>query len=374
MHPQSGESTVSDSHAHRFFANLLPEAMARARIVRRYRIPDNDFALLRALGRECAGALEILPDGDEPDDPSSHSYERIDDSRLADLQFESGWDFEGLERRPAPVSSLAGAQDKTAVALLDNQIWRSKGTAPSSHIVKFDSIEYSNVLAFECFATLLAKSAGLPVVDFELRTAGRDFIALIKRYDRVPWDDGRILRLHQEDFCQAMGFSSQNKYETDGGPSFADCYRLIRDVSDAPLDDLERLLRWQVFNVLAGNSDGHAKNLSLLYGSDGGTRLAPFYDLVPTRAIENLDHDLAIGVGGMRNPGNIGRRHWESLAAECDVRSDVVLSLVEEAAESLMEHFAEARGRFEEMHGRLPALDRVERLVSRQCRRATRMD
>lgn len=371
---RSGELTVGDSRAHSFFANLLPEAMARARIVTRCRIPDDDFALLRALGRECAGALEILPEGDEPDDPSSSQYERFDGSRLADLQFESSWCFEGLERRPAPRPSLAGAQDKTAVALFDNKIWLPKGTAPSSHILKFDSVEYSTVLAFECFATLLAEFAGLPVVDFELRTVGRDFIALIKRYDRILEDDGRIRRLHQEDFCQAMGLSSQSKYETDGGPSFADCYRLIRDVSDAPLDDLEQLLRWQVFNVLAGNSDGHAKNLSLLYGSDGSTRLAPFYDLVPTRAIENLDHDLAIGVGGIRNPGNVGRRHWESLSVECDVRSEVVLSLVEQTAESLLEHFAEARARFEETHGGLPALDRVERVVSRQCRRAARMD
>lgn len=374
MRLRPGESTVSDSRAHHFFANLLPEAMARARIVRRCRIPDDDFVLLRALGRECAGAVGILPEGYEPDDPSSHSYERIDHSRLGDLQFESGWGFESHERHPAPRPSLAGAQDKTALALFDGQVWLPKGTAPSSHILKFDSLEYSNVLAFECFATLLAEFAGLPVVDFELRTVGRDSIALIKRYDRILGNDGRILRLHQEDFCQAMGLSSKNKYETDGGPSFADCYRLIRDVSDAPLDDLERLLRWQVFNVLVGNSDGHAKNLSLLYGSDGSTRLAPFYDLVPTRAIESLDHDLAIGVGGMRNPGNVGRRHWESLAAECDVRSDVVLSLVEETAELLMAHSAEARVRFEETHGGLAALDRVERVVSRQSERAMRID
>ncbi|MYB53815.1 MAG: type II toxin-antitoxin system HipA family toxin [Acidobacteriia bacterium] len=370
----SGESTVGASRAHRFFANLLPEGGARERIVRRYRVPDNDFALLRVFGRECAGALEILPEGDQPDNPSSHQYERIDDSLLAKLQFDIGWDSAGIEGRPAPRLSLAGAQDKTAVALFDGQIWLPKGTAPSSHILKFDSVEYSNVLAFECFATLLAEFAGLPVVDFKLRAEELDSIALIKRYDRILGGDSQILRLHQEDFCQAMGLSSQNKYETDGGPSFADCYRLIRDVSDAPLDDLERLLRWQVFNVLAGNSDGHAKNLSLLYGSDGSTRLAPFYDLVPTRAIENLDHDLAIGVGGMRNPGNVGRRHWESVAAECDVRSDVVLSLVEETAESLMVHSAEARARFEETHGRLPALDRVEKVVSRQCQRAARMD
>lgn len=369
-----GELTVSDSRAHCFFANLLPEGGARERIVRRHRVPDDDFALLRAFGRECAGALEILPEGNEPEDPSSHPYERIDHGRLARLQFDTGWDSAGIEGRPAPRLSLAGAQDKTAVAVFDGQIWLPNGTAPSSHILKFDSVEYPNVLAFECFATLLAEFAGLPVVDFELRTVGSDSIALIKRYDRILGNDGRILRLHQEDFCQAMGLSSKNKCETDGGPSFADCYRLIRDVSDAPLDDLERLLRWQVFNVLAGNSDGHAKNLSLLYGPGGSTRLAPFYDLVPTRAIENLDHDLAIGIGGMRNPGNVGRRHWESLAAECDVRSDVVLSLVEETAESLMAHSAEARVRFEETHGRLPALDRVEKVVSRQCQRAARMD
>ena len=365
--------TVSDSRAHRFFANLLPEGGARERIVRRHKVPDDDFALLRVFGRECAGALEILPECEEPDEPSAHSYKRIDDSRLAKLVFAMGWDSGDVEGPPAPRLSLAGAQDNAAVALFDGQLCLPKGTAPSSHILKFDSVEYSNVLAFESFATVLGGFAGLPVVDLELRAVGRDSVALIKRYDRILGDDGRILRLHQEDCCQAMGLSSHNKYETHGGPSFADCYRLIRDVSDAPLDDLERLLRWQVFNVLAGNSDGHAKNLSLLYGSEGVTRLAPFYDLVPTRAVQNLDHDLAIGVGGMRNPGNVGRKHWKSLAVECDVRTDVVLSLVEETAETLMAHSGEARERLEETNGRLPALDRVERVVSAQCRNALRL-
>ncbi len=269
----------------------------------------------------------------------------------------------------APRLSLAGAQDKTTVTLCDSQICMPTGAAPSSHILKFDSLEYSNVLAFECFATLLAESAGLPVVEFELRGLGRDCFGLIKRYDRIRGKDGRILRLHQEDCCQALGFSSRAKYESDGGPSFADCYRLVREVSDAPLEDLERLLRWQIFNILGGNSDGHAKNLSLLYGPDGSTRLAPFYDLVPTRAIANLDHNLAFAVGGMRNPDNVGRSHWESLAVECDVGRRVIPSLVEEIAESLMTHCSDTRKRFESMHGRFPALERVERVVSRQCRR-----
>lgn len=369
-----GELSASAERAHNFFANLLPEGGARDLIVRRYRLPNDDFELLRALGSECAGALLILPAGQEPDSSSAHDYERFDDAKLADLLFDHGWNFERSKSVRLPRLCLAGAQNKTTVALFDGLIWLPKGTAPSTHILKFDSLEYRNVLVYECFATMLAGSAGLPVVEFELRTLGRDLFALIKRYDRVRGDDGQIQRLHQEDFCQALGYSSRKKYESDGGPSFARCYRLVRDVCDAPLDDLERLLRWQIFNLLAGNSDGHAKNLSLLYGRDGSACLAPFYDLVPTRAIANLDPRLAFNVGGVREPANVGRRQWESLAIECDVRPRAVLSLVEEISEYLIGHATEIRERFEDIHGTIPALDRVVHVVNRQCRRAARGD
>lgn len=366
--------TVRGERAHRFFANLLPEGGVRERAVRHFRIPDDDFELLRELGGECAGALSILPEGREPDSPDAEAYRRVDDGMLGRLLFSHGWDFAEFDPNPAARLSLAGAQDKMAVAMRDGLIHLPVGTAPSSHILKFDSLEYANVLAFECFATQLAKSAGLPVVEFELRRVGKDFVALIDRYDRTLGEDGRIRRLHQEDFCQALGYSSRTKYETDGGPSFARCFRLVRDVCDAPVDDLERLLRWQIVNVLVGNSDGHAKNLSLLYGADGGTRLTPFYDLVPTRAIANLDHDLALKVGGMGNPGNVGRSHWELLAVDCNVRPPVVLSLVQETAESLVASLSRTRERFEDLHGLFPALQRVERVVRRQCRRAMSRD
>ena len=369
-----GDLTVRDERAHRFFANLLPEGGVRERVLRHFRIPDDDFELLRKLGGECAGALSILPEEQEPDSLDREEYRLVDDDRLGRLIFSLGWDFAEIETNPAARLSLAGAQHKMTVALRNGLIHLPVGTAPSSHILKFDSVEFTNVLAFESFATLLAKSAGLPVVEFDLRRVGRDFVALIERYDRICGEDGRIRRLHQEDFCQALGYSSRTKYEADGGPSFARCYRLVRDVSDAPVDDLGRLLRWQIFNVLAGNSDGHAKNLSLLYGPDGGTHLAPFYDLVPTRAIANLDHDLAIQVSGVGNPGNVGQSHWESLAVECDVRPAVVISLVQETAEALMANMPRARERFEDLHGRFPALQRVERVVHRQCRRALRRD
>ncbi len=367
-----GDSAVNDERGHHFFANLLPEGNARDHIVRLYRVPDDDFDLLRAFGRECAGALVILPEGQEPAATGSQDYELASDEVLSELLYEQGWNFEDYRGNLATRLSLAGAQNKTSVALLDGRVYLSKGTSPSTHVLKFDSLAYSNVLTYECFATMLAGSAGLPVVEFELRKSGQDSFALIKRYDRVRGDDCRILRLHQEDFCQALGYSGRTKYETDGGPTFVRCYELVRDVSDAPLDDLESLLRWQIFNVMAGNSDGHAKNLSLLYETDGSIRLAPFYDLVPTRAIAHLDQRLALSVGSMRDPGNVGLGHWESLAAECGVPARVVLALVEEIAESLPANTLQMRGRFEELHGPSPALDRVESIVRRQCRNAIR--
>ena len=366
------ESATAENQAHSFFANLLPEGEARTLVARRYRIPDDDFELLRAIGGECAGALSVLPWGQQPDSFRPFAYERIDDSGLGAMIFRRGWESEDSEESAAPRLSLAGAQDKTTVMIENGEMHCPKGNAPSTHILKFDSLQYLNVLAFECFATQLAASAGLPVVEFELRKVGLDTIAITKRYDRHQGRDGQILRLHQEDFCQALGYSSHAKYESDGGPSFVDCFRLVREVSAAPLDDLESLLRWQVFNVLAGNSDGHAKNLSLLYMFDGAVRLAPFYDLVPTRAIENLAHDLAFAVGGVRNPGNVGPNQWGSLAAECAVEPRLVMTMVDGMAESLGAKAREARDWFEGKHGPLPALDRVLRVIDRQCRRAMR--
>ena len=366
------ELTDSPDQGHQFFANLLPEGRARYRLMQQHRLPDDDYELLRALGGECAGALVIVPEGQIPDPMDSPTYLPVDQSGLAKLVHQRGWDVGTLEGTRLPRLSLAGAQDKTPVALFDGLIHLPESTAPSTHIIKFDSVEYRNVLAYECYTAMLANAAGLSVVGFELCRSGSDRYALIERYDRILGRHRTVARLHQEDFCQALGYSSRQKYETNGGPSFARCFGLVRDVSAAPLDDLESLLRWQVFNVLAGNSDGHAKNLALLYDADGAIRLAPFYDLVPTRAIENIDHALALSVGGISEPGNVGPKHWGSLAETCDVRTSVVLSLVGEVAESLATNIARVREEFEDRHGRLPALDRVERIVHIQCRKARR--
>ena len=265
------------------------------------------------------------------------------------------------------VSTTASAQNKFAILVREGKYLLPQEESPSSHILKFEIAGYRNVPTYETFTTLLARAVGLPVVNIQLQSINNSIhYTIMERYDRFLSDDGEVLRAHQEDFCQALGYGHERKYQEDGGPSFAQCFGMLRDVSSDPATDLPYLLRWQIFNVLAGNSDGHAKNLSLLYTATGEIRLAPFYDLVCTRAIERIDHHLALSVGNERNPGVIVRHHWEDMAKQCDIRPRYLLDLVDDVAAQLLENLVLTRAFFEDQFGEYPALQRIERVVTKQ--------
>ncbi len=366
-----GEFAPEEGIAQRWFANLLPEGTVREHIVRDLKLPNTDFDLLRAIGGECAGALSILPADRQPS--GRRQYHPLTDKDLADLAARRGHIYAAWPAEERPRLSLAGAQDKCPVLMRGDQVFLPQGEAPSSHILKFELADYRHLPAYETFTTQLAAAIDLPVVDIALRTVGRTRYARIARYDRV-WDkSGEVQRLHQEDFCQALGYGHEKKYQEYGGPSFAQCYRLVQEVSSEPAIDVQHLLRWQIFNVLAGNSDGHAKNLSLLHLTDDAgrpqIRLAPFYDLVCTRAIERIDYHLAFDVGGERNPSVISPAHWEALARQCDVRPRFLANLVQKTADALQERIGPEREKFEARHGAYPALQRIGKVIATQCRR-----
>ena len=365
------EFAPEEGTAQRWFANLLPEGAVREHIVRDLKLPNTDFDLLRAIGGECAGALSILPIDRQPS--GQRQYRPLTEKDLADLAARRGQIYAVWPADERPRLSLAGAQDKCPVLVRDDQYFLPQLEAPSSHILKFELADYRHLPAYETFTTQLAAAIDLPVVDIALRTVGRTRYAQIARYDRL-WDDsGEVQRLHQEDFCQALGYGHEKKYQEHGGPSFAQCYRLVQETSSEPAIDVQHLLRWQIFNVLAGNSDGHAKNLSLLHLPDDAgrpqIRLAPFYDLVCTRAIERIDYHLAFDVGGERNPSVITPAHWEALAKQCDVRPQFLGNLVRETADALQERIGPEREEFEARYGAYPALQRIEKVVTTQCRR-----
>ncbi len=359
-----------EGSANRFFGNLLPEGPMRERIVWSFKVSDTDFNLLRAIGGECAGALSILPVDRQPDAPAQWNYQPLTDEDLAKLARVRGRIDASLPEGIRPRLSLAGFQNKCALLVQGDKYFMPQGDAPSSHILKFEEDRYSHLPAYECFTTQLAAAVGLPVVDITLCEAGGERFVQIPRYDR-EWDDsGNMRRLHQEDFCQAMGYDRNQKYQDGGGPSFAQCYRLVDKYSSEPAMDTRRLLHWQVFNVLTGATDGHAKNLALLYLEGDVIRLAPFYDLLCTRAIEGISHWLAMYVGGARAPGMVTARSWEKLAEECGMDSHIPGELAQETAAALLENLGPVREAFAARYGDVPALQRVEQVVKKQCKKA----
>ena len=357
--------------AHRFFANLLPEGGAREQIVRDLKLTNTDFNLMRAIGGECAGALSILPIEYEPS--VSHHYEKLTEEKLTQLVKRRGHGYGNNDSDARPRLSLAGAQHKCAVMIRDEDYLLPVGDAPSTHILKFESHDYRHLPLYETYTTLLAKAVGLPVVDIEWQSIANKHFVRVARYDRLLDKHNVISRVHQEDFCQALGYSHEKKYQHDGGPDFAEVVQMVRDVSDDPARDVQNLLRWQIFNVLAGNSDGHAKNLSLLYQTDGSIRLTPFYDLVCTRAVDRIDTQLAFAVGDQRDPQRIVKDDWQAFASRCDIKAQYLLKLVTDMASRLPDIARQTHKQFDAVYGEQAAVERVDQIVSQQCKRAIAM-
>ncbi len=368
--PLTGDVVVGGA-ARTFFANLLPEGAARQAVCSRLGISvDNDFGLLAAIGGECAGALSLVPPGTTTRDDQENSYEELKGKRLRDLV--------AVDATPLLIGgattrlSLAGAQAKLPVAVLDGALHLPIGAAPSTHILKLPNPRYPHLPENEAFVLGLARHLGLRVVDAELFTGTKPASLLVGRYDRLPsGDPWPVRRLHQEDLCQATGLPPTRKYEAEGGPSLARAFTLIRAHTSQPLVEVRRLLEWQVFNIVAGNSDGHAKNLSLVYG-ESGTELAPFYDLVSTRAYPSLDRKLAMSVGGRHNPDEIGRAEWSALSEDVGLGERVVLELVRALTQRTLDELASWTRAFREAHGAHPILDTVPRAITRRARRLLR--
>jgi len=349
---------------HAFFSNLLPEGSVRQAVCRKLGISEgNDFALLRAIGGECAGALWIGPG--QPPGTDETGYRAVDGAELARLARSPGA-MAGVIS-PEVRLSLAGAQDKLPVAVRDGAFALPLGGAPSSHILKFASAAFPDLPLNECLTTELARRCGLPVASATLVDLDGTGACLVERFDRIMLS-GCLVRLHQEDFCQALGLPSTRKYEVEGGPSFRQCFDLVAGACTEPMPDVELLLRWQIVNLILGNADGHAKNLSLLYGRDGSVRLAPFYDMVCTLAYPGLSREMAMRIGETSDMGRIGPKHLDRLAGDCGLGAGWVRKVVRESAETVCDIIDRSSGELAEAYRRERVVHRLLRVVSKQAR------
>ena len=367
--PLDGNFDVSTSHY--FFVNLLPEANVRQQICQSLKISQgNDFELLKAIGGDCAGALAITV-SDEPVQPIAR-YEAISEKQLADWSVGTPNAFSAVTGQNEVRLSLAGAQDKLPVHIQDAKIFIPLGNTPSTYLLKFASPFYSQLPENETFVTMLAGAVGLPVVDIQLRRTERASVAVILRYDRLL-QDGHYQRLHQEDFCQALGISAERKYEKEGGPGLKQCVEIIRRYTAFPLIELQKLMQWTLFNLLVGNADAHGKNLSLLYEDRRSPRLAPFYDLVCTRNYKNISRHLAMSLGGVTDPDQIGTKQLHAMADDLGVRAPVVIKAAASLSEQLTQVMPETVNRFADTYGTSPVLERIPIIVRKQIRRLKKL-
>ncbi|WP_461255248.1 HipA domain-containing protein [Treponema sp. R80B11-R83G3] len=293
-----------------FFENLTPEGEAFEILTKEHASGNNVFSILGRFGGDCAGAVafyETTPDnsGEKTSEISSRKIAQIIDKLPQDPLLTS------IENPPR--LSLAGAQSKFAVYKLDKKYYRSSDVAPTTHIIKITNKRFPDLLQNELFCMKLAKVILSNVSEIELLEAeGRPYLE-ITRYDRYI-NNRTVQRIHQEDFCQALGIVSGKKYQTGGGAKIKDCYRIINEFSENRLSDIIRFMEWIIFNYLIGNTDAHAKNLSLLH-TGSGVKLAPFYDLLSTEVYPEsvIDHEMAMLINGKGKYSSLKQKDFIAL-------------------------------------------------------------
>lgn len=328
------------------FDNLLPDNTdIRRRVAERMGAEGYDaHSLLAAIGRDCVGALQFLPAGSEPPAQTIEGR-RVTDAEIAGI-------VANLARSPLGLGddqdfriSIAGEQEKTGLLLLDGHWHVPHGTTPTTHILKpelgivGDGIDMSRSVENEHFCLSLVRALGLPaantaITDFEGRR-----VLVIERFDRLWTRDRRLLRVPQEDCCQALSVPSSRKYQSDGGPGSRAAAELLKG-SDRPDEDRRMFFKALVAFWLIGATDGHAKNFSIRLAPGGRFRLTPLYDIMSAQPaadahqIRRNRYKLAMSVGDNRHyvMGRIQPRHFEQDADAAGLPQGTMQALLAELA------------------------------------------
>jgi len=354
-----------------FFAGLLPEGQMRRLIAQQFQVSgQNDFALLDHIGGECAGAVTFLEPGQALSVPT-----RNDDVQwLSDQEVVAILDE--LPRRPMLAGkdglrlSLAGAQDKLPVVFDGARIGLPLNGTPSSHILKPAIHTVEDSVINEGFCMALAEAMQLkPAKSKVHHVLDRSFL-LVERYDRLIDAQGRRQRLHQEDFCQALGVVPEMKYQNEGGPDLAQCFDLVRSATRPSAPQVLRLLDYVIFNALIGNHDAHAKNFSLLYlGEKSGKApvLAPFYDTLSTAVYPTLMPKMAMKIGSKYKFSEVRARHWEQFAEGLGFTKAQAKRRILELAKLLPAAARKLQSDSGHSFGGNPVVEQINTLIEQRC-------
>ena len=364
------------------FDNLLPDNdQIRQRLAARTRAQGTDaFSLLTAVGRDCVGALQFLPEGEAPSASGMIEGRSLSDAEVAVILGDFGQAPLGVTAGGEFRISLAGAQEKTALLWWKDRWHIPHGSTPTTHIFKpaigrlASGIDLSESIENEYLCLKLSKAIGLPSAEVAIAKFGDKLALVVERFDRRWTRDGRVLRLPQEDGCQALSVPPSRKYEADGGPGIAGLLELLK-ASDDPAADQRLLVKAQVFFWLLGATDGHAKNFSLHLLPGGRFRLAPLYDIMSTQPCVDagqLRHNqfkLAMAVGKNRHyiVDDVLPRHFVQTAGLAGVGKAAVDGILAELADAMPRALeAVARSLPESFPSRL--LDQITGGIQRRLR------
>lgn len=338
------------------FDNLLPDSdVIRRRVAERVGAQGVDaFSLLSEIGRDCIGALQFLPDGQEPQPTSELTGEPVSETQIGAILNDLDIAPLGIRRENNFRISVAGAQEKTALLYRDGQWIEPTGTTPTTHIIKPqigrlpNGMDLSDSVENEYLCLKLMDGFGLRAANVEMAQFGDKKALVVERFDRRWTSDGRLIRLPQEDCCQALSVVPTQKYQNEGGPGIAAIMELLLG-SDEPTKDRYDFFKANVLFWLLGATDGHGKNFSISLLPGGRFRMTPLYDVltvqptVDARQIERKHFKLAMHFGKSNHYKvvNIVGRHIVETGVQSGLSRDAVYGLFEELQDTA-EHIVEA--------------------------------
>jgi serine/threonine-protein kinase HipA len=330
---EQGTDPLTGPRVEAFFDNLLPDSVdIRKRFSHRFGTGLRPIDLLEEIGRDCVGAIQLLPIDTPPRD-----IRRIDAEALTNAQVERLLDQTVTEPAPGISDdgglriSIAGAQEKTALLWHQNQWCKPLGPTPTTHIFKLPlgevggmRADFSTSVENEWLCAQIAREVGQPVANCQIAVFGRHKVLVVERFDRRMVDNTWWARLPQEDFCQVSGVPSEQKYEERGGPGMSTILGVLRG-SDAPETDRRRFLAAQLLFWLLAAPDGHAKNFSIFIEPEGRYRLTPLYDIMSAWPVigdgpnmfqwQKLKLAMAVrSKNAHYRMAHIQRRHWNGVA------------------------------------------------------------
>jgi serine/threonine-protein kinase HipA len=352
-----------------FFENLLPEGDVRDVLERDHNI-HGSFEFLERFGQDCAGAVIITADKSFSYKPNRFGMKKIDIEKLYAAISKKKSIAEVISHMNPGYLSLAGAQEKFAAIFKEGAIFLPTHGAPTTHIIKTPIIRHGikESVYNEFYCMELARSIGLNIAPCEI-LEGVYPLFITERYDRIKDDQQVVHRVHQQDFCQAQGVVSEEKYEFKGGPSIKKNYELLlNNITPAKrILALQEFLFWISFNLLIGNNDSHSKNLSLLLVNNKN-ELAPFYDLLCTVIYEHLHKDFSFQIGDRYTFAKIGLNQFRLLEEELGIKEGAFTQRMKDTQELILTHKDRVLEQVMDKHPKAKIPKRISALIAKRAR------